>query len=144
MRNLVGGAGYYSYKNVFGVGGLEELLENPKLLLNKLQMFISSLSDKDTYTVLSVVRWSNYDSGHSEGITLGNSFKITRHNTGNLLTKKIRNEIIAGISRYGFDSRDSELVLMYKKWLDLSNFNCNLVAIIITLCHGYHDRLLVR
>jgi hypothetical protein len=64
---------------------------------------------------------------------LGESFKITSKNTCNLLTKKIRTEIIAGISRYNFDTTDSELILMYRKWLDLSNFNCNLDTIAKTI-----------
>jgi hypothetical protein len=141
LRQLIGGAGYTSYKNLFDVGNIEELLENSDLLLEKIQNFLSSLNESKTYTVLSVVRWSNYETGFTTGVTMGKSFKITRENSGKILVKKIRNEIIGVLSRYGIESSESELVLMYREWLDLSNFNCNLSTVSKTIDDEFSKEL---
>lgn len=141
LRQLIGGAGYTSYKNLYDVGNIEELLENSELLLEKIQKFLSSLNESKTYTVLSVVRWSNYETGYTKGITMGKSFKITRENSGKILVKKIINEIIGVLSRYGIESSESELVLMYREWLDLSNFNCNLSTVSKTIDEEFSKEL---
>ena len=95
-----------------------------------MQDFLNSLSDQKTYSVLSVIRWINPHTGLSEGITLNMgqppSFKITSKNSAYLLSSKLMLEINAALAKYGINAADSEILFMYKEWLDLSEFNSNL------------------
>ena len=80
--------------------------------------------------MLSVIRWINPHTGLSEGITLNMgqppSFKITSKNSAYLLSSKLMLEINAALAKYGINAADSEILFMYKEWLDLSEFNSNL------------------
>ena len=76
--------------------------------------------------MLSVIRWIDPHTGLSEGITLNSSFKITSKNSAYLLSSKLMLEINAALAKYGINAADSEILFMYKEWLDLSEFNSNL------------------
>lgn len=100
-------------------------------------MFLTSLSGNKVYTVLSTIRWVNTDTGQSQGITLGKSLKLTCKNSSYLYPTKLQMGISStmepflslkwvGLTRYGVDSPDSELVLMYREWLDIDEFDTNL------------------
>jgi len=125
IKKLFGGVGYSSYKYFISLGNVEELSENENLLLNNLKPFMDSLEDTKTYTVLSVIRWINYN-GETQGITMGNAIKLTNRNSIRLLAKKLKLDIGSALIRYKVESSECELVLMYREWLDISEFNSKL------------------
>lgn len=132
IKKLFGAVGYSSYKYFISLGNVEELSDNDNLLLNNLKPFMDSLEDTKTYTVLSVIRWINYN-GETQGITMGNAFKLTNRNSIRLLAKKLKLDIGSALIRYSVESSECELVLMYREWLDISEFNSKLEDIADTI-----------
>jgi len=92
----------------------------------KLQEYLNKLSDKLTYSLLVVIRWINVETGYTDGITTSDSLKITKEVSPNILGQKLRLNIISGITRYGLDESDCELILMRKEWLNIDEFKVNL------------------
>jgi hypothetical protein len=71
------GTGYKSYTNILNLGNIEELIGNDSgLLKDQIKIFLDKLENNKTYSVLSVVRWSD-SSGVSSGVTTNDSIKIT-------------------------------------------------------------------
>lgn len=115
--------GYKGYRNLFLLGDLEDLIQDDDFIQKKLKMFINNLDDNKTYTMLSIIRWMNEDSGNTEGIIMGQSLKITKFVNIKLLTMKLQHEVYSAITRYNFswEINDCELLLMssLREWLDL-------------------------
>ena len=79
--------------------------------------------------MLAVIRWINIDTGYTEGISTGESLKLTTEISPYLLGQKLRNNVISGITRYGINENECELILMSKEWIKLEGFKGNLSEI---------------
>lgn len=124
IADIVGG-GYKSYNVIESLGVLESLVEGEELQ-ERIQEYLDRLSDNTTYSLISVIRWINSETGFSDGIATGVSLKITKNVSSYLLSKKIRMSLFSSISRYGLSDSECELVLMSREWLNLDEFNGSL------------------
>ena len=61
-------------------------------LQERIQEYLDRLSDNTTYSLISVIRWINSETGFSDGIATGVSLKITKNVSSYLLSKKNKNE----------------------------------------------------
>ena len=114
--------GYMSYKNISSLGSLEELISDRDLLIEKLKEYLSNLDDNKVYTLLSVIRWIDDETGNSKGITTGLSLKITKNTDIKLLEKKFMLEIISNKMKYGISEYDCELLLLNRVWYSVDEF----------------------
>ena len=122
LRKIIGG-GYTSYKNIISIGYINELLNNKQLLINRISNYLDSLETDNTYTLLPVIRWINDDTGLSNSITVSESLKINKFVDNLLLAKKIADAMRKAFFRYKVNQSNSELILMNRVWLEITDFN---------------------
>jgi DNA polymerase type B, organellar and viral len=122
IEKLFGATGYLSYKGFISLGQVYELLENDNLLVNNVITFLNRLKDDKVYTVLSVIRWQN-ENGDTQGLTMEKSMKLTGKNSPRILASRLHLDLISAFTRYTLDDSECELVLMYREWLDINEFN---------------------
>ena len=72
--------GYKGYSVLNNFGNVQYLLNNPIEFNNLVSQFIKSLDGNNTYTLLSVVKYFYYESGQTEGLTVGSSIKVNNKN----------------------------------------------------------------
>jgi len=111
LSKFIGG-GYTSYKNVYSLGFLIELLENKNIFVNNLTNYLENLEDNKTYTLLPVVRWIDDITGLTRSISISESFKVTKFVDIDLIYEKLNDYIIKALYRYDLINSNIELVLM--------------------------------
>lgn len=133
LTALIGTVGFKSYDSLCYLGNLVELLDNRELLTGNLGRFLSSLSDKSVHTALVVLRWVDGLSGELAGVTIGDSLELTTNTSPKLLGSKIVIQIEEVLRKYGVEMEECEVIIMHRKWLDLSAFTTDIATISQTI-----------
>ena len=115
--------GYKGYSVLKDFGDVQYLLNNDidfnKLIYN----FLKSLDDNNTYTLLSIVRYFNYESGQTEGLTIGSSIKVNNETDSELVCRRLKMDLNSIVYRYGLPDSDLNLVVTGRIWLSNDEFN---------------------
>jgi DNA polymerase type B, organellar and viral len=114
--------GYKSYDLIYNMGGYDEFYDK-KELNNRLNSFLEELSSNLVYTVLPVVSWYDVDSHKNKGLSICDSFKISKGIDINDLSDYLNYRISVTKSKYGIDDCNIELMFMYRVWLSDKDFN---------------------
>lgn len=114
--------GFYTYgTDVFeNLGPLNELNQSKmKRIIKKL---FKRLDGKMTYSLLTIIRYLNYDTGETSGYTVGESIKINKYVSLNEVSKRIEREIDIKMRKYSVIKDDADIIIIGKKWLSNSEF----------------------
>lgn len=111
--------GYNLYKNL---GALMNL-QNLKILKQNIKDLLVKLDADKTYTVLSIIRYFDSDTGLTKGYTLSDSFKVNNDSDVNLICDKLQIDMNVVKLKYDLYDDNSELILISREWLNNKEFN---------------------
>jgi len=144
--------GFYGYNIVENLGTVEEVVEdsneneneneNKQNKQNKqtkhikdkkqrkkkskvervIRKFFSKLEGDMSYSLLTVIRYLNYDTGETSGYTVGESIKINKYVNVEEVSKLIQDQVKSKQNKYTVIEDDADVMLIAKEWLPDSEF----------------------